>query len=100
MPDIRQDRQAWFRFFDEDGSGSLDKEEVTRGLVKSFRLADSGSRASGSAQAPHTLIREFKDLVDCVWPCFDTDGSGDIEQNEFLAPGDGLADAIIASYGH
>eukprot|EP01047_Picozoa_sp_COSAG01_P015911 COSAG01_NODE_802_length_13465_cov_24.092242_13_plen_341_part_00 len=36
-PDIRQDRAAWFAYFDEDLSGALDKGELTRALIKTFR---------------------------------------------------------------
>ena len=34
----------------------------------------------------------MRNTVDAIWPVFDSDGSGSIEQIEFLLPGDGLAD--------
>jgi Ca2+-binding EF-hand superfamily protein len=37
-PDIQQSARAWFEFFDEDGNGTLNKGEVTRALIKTFRL--------------------------------------------------------------
>merc|ERR1712187_425360 len=39
IPDIRVDKKAWFRFWDDNGSGTLDREEVVRSFVKTFRLS-------------------------------------------------------------
>lgn len=89
VPDIRSDKQAWFRHFDEDGSGELSISEVTRGLIKSYHLSSDVNQAQA-----------MRDLVTNVWCLFDADQSGEISQAEFLHPGDGLADSIIASYGH
>jgi Ca2+-binding EF-hand superfamily protein len=99
VPDIRNDRLGWFRHFDEDASGELSREEVARGLIKCFHLSASGAggESPGSAAA---RIAQFRELVQNVWPMFDADGSGSMERDEFLLPEEGLADAIIASYGH
>jgi len=37
--------------------------------------------------------------VQAIWAIFDDDGSGSIERNEFLKPGEGLADTILATLG-
>ena len=37
-PSIKQDKGAWFDFWDEDKSGSLDKGEVARALIKTFKV--------------------------------------------------------------
>ena len=39
VPDIRTDKHGWFSYFDEDGSGELSVQEVTRGLIKSYHLS-------------------------------------------------------------
>ena len=39
VPDIRRDKEGWFAYFDDDGSGELSMEEVVRGLVKSLKLS-------------------------------------------------------------
>jgi Ca2+-binding EF-hand superfamily protein len=88
-PDIRQSKAAWFDRFDEDRSGDLSIEEVTRGLIKSFHLSSDFAR-----------VEEMKDLVANVWCVFDHDGSGEVDRDEFLRPNDGMADSIIASYQH
>ena len=38
----------------------------------------------------------MRSTIDAIWPIFDTDGNGSIDRDEFLQPGDGLADTIIA----
>eukprot|EP00756_Hemistasia_phaeocysticola_P005217 Hpha_TRINITY_DN13225_c0_g1::TRINITY_DN13225_c0_g1_i1::g.154660::m.154660 len=74
----------WFRFWDEDHSGGLDKREMTRALVKTFR--NYGTTAAGIASARGTL--------DAVWCIFDDSGDGIIDLQEFCQP-DGLGDAMI-----
>ena len=86
-PDIRRDKEGWFAWVDEDGSGELSQGEVVRGLVKSFRLADSFEKNG-----------ELRSVVANVWFLFDHDGGGGVDRAEFLKPGDGLADTVIASF--
>lgn len=78
-------RESWFCYWDEDGSGSLEKEEIVRGLIKTFNLSSSFSK-----------INELREILDNVWSIFDTDGSGSIELNEFLQR-DGLGETLVAS---
>lgn len=78
-------QRLWFLFFDEDGGGTLCKDEVTRALIKSFKLSSDLSK-----------VREMREIVDNIWFVFDTDHSGEIDLSEFVADG-GLADTIIAS---
>lgn len=86
VPDIRRDKTAWYRFWDEDDSGSLEKDEVVRALLKTLGLTQDQSRVA--------LMRS---TIDAIWPIFDSDGSGSIERDEFLRSSDGLADTIIAT---
>ena len=88
IPDIRNDRQDWFRYWDEDNSGTLDKEEVVRALLKTLRIASDAAR-----------IAQMRSAVDATWCLFDEDGNGTIDREEFLRPQDGLADTIIATIG-
>ena len=84
-PDISQHPQTWFEYWDEDGSMSLEKGEIVRALIKTFRLTNGPD-----------LARNIADTLDSIWCIFDTDGSGSIEMDEFLTP-DGLCDSILAS---
>jgi Ca2+-binding EF-hand superfamily protein len=81
-PNLIEDYEGWFDYWDEDNSGSLDKAEVTRALIKTFRMYDMRQT-------------EVRTIVNAVWAGFDTDNSGTIDRHEFLAP-DGLAEAFSA----
>jgi hypothetical protein len=74
----------FFDFWDEDVSGTLDKEEVTRALLKTFALSSQNMAA----------VDALRDVVNSVWFVFDHDNDGIIDKNEFVAD-NGLADAII-----
>lgn len=87
------DKARWFDFWDSpatggDGSGTLEREEVVRALLKTLGT-------TGDANA----VMAMRGTVDAVWGIFDMDGSGSIDRREFLAP-DGLADTIIATLAH
>jgi len=86
IPDVRKDRMAWFRYWDEDGSGTLDRDEVVRSFVKTFRLSSTPEQ-----------VQSLRDLLTVMWSEFDPDNSGAIDMNEFCKPGEGLADMIIAN---
>lgn len=42
VPDLRKDRDGWYRRWDEDGSGELEFEEVVRAFAKSFHVDVEG----------------------------------------------------------
>jgi len=86
VPDIRQDRDGWFRHWDEDCSGELDVDEVLRAFTKTFRIDVA-------------MVAQLRECLQAVWPIFDMDGDGTVSQAEFLRPNDGLADTIIATLG-
>jgi len=88
IPDIARDKDAWYNYWDEDRSGELDKEEVVRALLKTFRMTGEPAQV--------TMMRS---AIDAIWPVFDDDGSGSIDRAEFLKPDEGLADTIIATLG-
>jgi len=88
-PDIKANKDAWYEFWDEDNSGSLNKEEVVRALLKTLKLTHDPLK-----------VQMMRGTIDAVWCIFDDDGSGSIERGEFLRPGDGLADTIIATVEH
>ena len=88
IPDIMRDKEAWYRYWDEDNSNALDKEEVVRALLKTFRMTNDQQR-----------VLMMRNTIDAIWGIFDDDESGVIEREEFLKPNDGLADTIIATLG-
>jgi len=88
IPDM-SDKARWYAYWDEDGSGTLEKEEVVRALLKTLKLTQDAAR-----------IAMMRSTIEAIWPVFDADGSGSIDRNEFLLPGDGLADTIVATLQH
>lgn len=84
------DRARWFDYWDSpssggDGSGSLEREEVVRALLKTLNVTSDAA-----------AVMQMRSTVDAIWAIFDTDGSGSIERREYLQP-DGLADTIVAT---
>jgi hypothetical protein len=88
VPDIKANKDLWFKHYDENENGTLQREEVVRGLIQTFKLGQRPER-----------MEHIRGTVEAVWPIFDTDGSGSVDKQEFLKPGDGLADTIIATLG-
>lgn len=84
VPDIRLDREAWYRHWDMDGSGSLEFEEVVRAFAKTLRIEVNG-------------ISDLRDCLRAAWPLFDVDGDGTVSTAELRRPVDGLADTVIAT---
>jgi len=89
IPDMARDKLGWYNYWDEDNSGSLEKEEVVRALAKTLGLSTSPAR-----------VQQMRSTVDAIWAVFDADGSQSIERDEFLRPGEGLADTIVATMQH
>lgn len=79
--------QAWFRYWDEDGNGTLDIQEVQRALMKTFRLGDDGGMHR---------VNTMRETLDAVWPLFDHDGNGEIDFEEFTAS-NGLGETLAVS---
>jgi Ca2+-binding EF-hand superfamily protein len=84
-PDITKDAAAWFRYWDEDSTESLDRGEVVRAMMKTLKIRRGRTD-------------EVIEAINAVWPLFDTDGNGTISFDEFIER-DGLADTIIAQLG-
>jgi len=87
-PDLTKDKYAWFDFWDEDGSGSLDQGELLRALVHSF-----------NKRGQRKAIRDMRDIVHSLLAACDVSGDGVISREEFLAACVGLADVILANFG-
>jgi Ca2+-binding EF-hand superfamily protein len=81
-PDLLKAKRAWFRYWDEDDSKTLDKSEIVRALIKTFAIYDIKKNV-------------VVEIVEKVWPIFDTDNSGVIEYEEFIET-DNLGDSIAA----
>jgi|TARA_B100000085_G_C18542475_1_gene512522 hypothetical protein len=85
VPHVTEKRE-WFKFWDEDDSGTLEKDEVVRALIKSFNIQDDVAH-----------IQDVRSVVENIWCVFDTSNSGGIDLTEFLVK-DGLGDSIMAAF--
>lgn len=115
-PELAKFPSEWFAFWDTNASGSLDKEEVTRALVKTSRhereFSERGellhrqkprsSTTYGRDSYTRLLTdvaaaRQIRNVIDAVWPVIVSGGNaGAVDKREFLKP-DGLAEAIVAN---
>ena len=80
------EKVKWFAYWDEDDSGSLEKDEVVRALIKTFGI-----------QSDVEHVQDVRSVVENIWCVFDATDSGGITSDEFLVE-DGLGDAIIAAF--
>ena len=80
VPSIRHDPRGWFRYYDRDGSGKLDRREVIGAFVATFGACEPGVLSS---------------IVEQLWPLFDRDGNGYITEQEFVAQ-EGLCETMLA----
>lgn len=74
---------AFFNYWDLDGNGTLEQGEMTRALVKTFRLHQGFSENVAEA-------------LENVWPIFDDNGDGVLSLEEFSAR-EGLGETIVAT---
>ena len=87
-PLLSSDRSGWFRFWDEDGSGTLEKREIYRALVKTFDLSRD-----------YDAIRTLKETLNTIWNIFDCNKDGALSFDEFVAT-DGFGETLSASLTH
>jgi len=80
---------AWFRFWDGDQNGCLDKAEIRRALIKTFNLGNHNSL---------TIAKRctMEESLQVAWPLFDPEGRGEIDLEAFAGPG-GFGETIALS---
>eukprot|EP00928_Gymnodinium_smaydae_P004279 TRINITY_DN11474_c1_g3_i1.p1 TRINITY_DN11474_c1_g3~~TRINITY_DN11474_c1_g3_i1.p1 ORF type:complete len:658 (-),score=70.68 TRINITY_DN11474_c1_g3_i1:261-2234(-) len=88
-PKLDYDKVGWFEHWDTDGNGVLVREEVVRGLAKSFH-------SDVPAEVCSKRLR-MRCVVEQLWPLVDKDGNDRITLNEFCEDG-GLADCILQRF--
>lgn len=79
------DMKAWFDFWDTDGNGSLDQQEVQRALMKTFRIGGDVCR-----------VQTMHETLEAVWALFDIDGNNSIDIHEFTMA-NGLGETLLLS---
>jgi len=79
--------QEWFRHWDLDRNGSLNRQEVLRAMLKTFGIG-AGQR---------NRLAAMRDTLDIAWQWFDVDGSDSISFGEFIMP-NGLGETLRLSF--
>lgn len=82
----RETLEAWFQYWDENDSNSLDKSEVVRALIKTLRMEQGVDVAAVNS------------IIDATWFLFDGDGNGTIDIGEFVKR-DSLGDTLLMTLG-
>lgn len=77
--------KAWFDFWDTDGNGSLDQQEVQRALMKTFCIGGDVCR-----------VQTMRETLEAVWVLFDIDGNNSIDIHEFTMA-NGLGETLLLS---
>eukprot|EP00903_Cladosiphon_okamuranus_P016360 g15087.t1 len=85
LPDLRDQPSEWFRHWDEDASGSLERPEIVRALIKTI--------PEFSGRDESWLLGTFA----AIWSIIDPDGDGSITGSEFMMPG-GLYETLVANF--
>mmetsp|Transcript_7779 Transcript_7779/g.14456 ORF Transcript_7779/g.14456 Transcript_7779/m.14456 type:complete len:511 (+) Transcript_7779:60-1592(+) len=88
-PDFESNKFGWFSHWDDNGSGVLEREEVLRGLAKSFHHSDATT-----ARKKRLRMRQ---VLQEIWPQADVDANGKITLHEFVREG-GLGDLILQHF--
>jgi len=83
-PDVALDREGWFRYWDTTRSGNLDREEVMRALLKTFREAD---------------VIQLRAVVGALWEDFAGPDTTSVSFEDFTRPGAGFLDMVMANMG-
>lgn len=94
MPDPREDPSLWFHLVDFDGSGSLSKQEVVEAVKStiSCNWKQLEEQLNDVYDVEGNLLRE-----ESLWRRWDTDDSGALSCEEFIASG-GLLDFVLTNY--
>ncbi|CAN0459886.1 unnamed protein product [Ascophyllum nodosum] len=85
LPDLAREPMEWFDYWDEDESGTLERPEVVRALIKTI------PRLNGRDEAWLT------GMFATIWSLFDPNGDGQIDYSEFRMT-DGLHETLVANF--
>ena len=80
-PPPLSDFHSWFDYYDRDGSGTLDREELVTALIRTY-----------NSNTPQSI----RETVYAIFPAFDRNNSGSIDRYEFTSPG-GLGESLLSA---
>ena len=83
LSEARESKVAWFRFWDENRSGSLSHEDIVRGVIKTYNLSSDMSK-----------MEQLRDIIQSIWPVMCASEECTLEK---FVQADGLGDSLISS---
>merc|ERR1712093_496588 len=92
VPTLDRNPQEWFRYWDEDGNGSLDKQELIRALCRTFCVTKEGKPTL-------SLAFEMRELVENFWVANRHGPFDALSFEEFSQPC-GLMDQFVHNHSH
>jgi len=92
IPSIDRNPREWFHYWDRDGSGTLEKDEVCRALIRTFCRDDNGLP---SLIAAH----DMRDIAISMWSALGYSPFDAVSFEEFVGPY-GLLDQFLQNQTH
>lgn len=92
VPSIDRNPREWFHYWDRDGSGTLEKDEVARALIRSFCRDDNGN--------PHLpAAHDMREIANSLWATCGYSPFDAVSFEDFVRPF-GLLDQFLHNQTH
>jgi len=92
VPSIDRNPREWFHYWDRDGSGTLEKDEVVRALIRTFCRDENGN--------PHlSLAHDMLEIAASLWSSLGYSPFDAVAFEEFVRPY-GLLDQFLHNQTH
>jgi len=92
VPSIDRNPREWFHYWDRDGSGGLEKDEVIRALIRTFCRDENGR--------PHLpAAHDMREIAECLWLSLNYKPFDAVSFEEFVRPY-GLMDQFLHNQTH
>jgi Ca2+-binding EF-hand superfamily protein len=92
MPALDAEPKSWFEYWDRDKSGSLDKEELCRSLIRTFCVDDNGTPVL-------TEAHDMREAANNLWKALGYTPFENVTFDEFVKPY-GLMDQFLHNQSH
>lgn len=92
VPSIDRNPREWFHYWDRDGSGTLEKDEVVRALIRTFCRDDNGHPHLPSAH-------DMREVASTLWEAMGYSPFDCVNFEEFVRPF-GLMDQFLHNQTH
>lgn len=92
VPSIDRNPREWFHYWDRDGNGTLEKDEVVRALVRTFCRDENGNPSLAAAH-------DMREVATSLWQSLGYNPFDSVGFEEFVKPF-GLLDQFLHNQTH